>query len=280
MSEISEELLSGRRFAFGKNWSRFLAVVDQERIAAAEMSLRGLLEVEDLAGKSFLDVGSGSGLLSLAARRIGAQVHSVDVDSDSVACTSELKRRYFPDDTGWTVEQGSILDDDYLETLSEYDVVYAWGVLHHTGEMWRAIKNCTRLVKRRGTLAIAIYNDQGGVTRRWAVLKRLYNRSPRAVRILMVLGVGLWLETRAAGGRLLRLQNPLPFGVWSEKKRTRGMSVWHDLVDWVGGYPFEAARPEDVLHFVKAEGFVLTSLKTKRGHGNNQYVFERTGDSS
>jgi len=129
------------RFEFGDNWRKFLALLDEERIAAAEKSLLKVLEVDNLKGKKILDIGSGSGLFSLAARRLGAHVHSFDYDPQSVACTKELKRRFYPDDPEWTVEHGDILDRGYLKALGQYDIVYSWGVLHHTGAMWEALEN-------------------------------------------------------------------------------------------------------------------------------------------
>src|SRR5688572_10502146 len=129
------EVASGSRFEFGKNWSAFLTLLDDDRIAAAVGSLRAMLEVKDLKGKTFLDIGSGSGLFSLAARRLGAKVHSFDFDSSSFACTCELRTRYFPNDQDWRVEQGSALDAAYVASLGKFDIVYSWGVLHHTGEM-------------------------------------------------------------------------------------------------------------------------------------------------
>src|SRR6185369_14036983 len=137
MGQHSAEVNAGERFEFGKNWSRFLALLDERRIKEAEDSLKRMLEVETLEGKSFVDVGSGSGLFSLAARRLGAKVHSLDYDPNSVACTAELKRRYFPNDLSWRVEEGSALDRKYLASLGTFDVVYSWGVLHHTGKMWQ-----------------------------------------------------------------------------------------------------------------------------------------------
>lgn len=113
------------RFAFGDNWARFPTVLDDERIEEAERSLREMLQVERLDGKRFLDIGSGSGLPSLAARRLGAKVHSFDYDPQSVACTVELRRRYFPEDTHWVVERGSALDGSYLESLGTFDIVYS-----------------------------------------------------------------------------------------------------------------------------------------------------------
>src|SRR5690349_14790038 len=159
MNTATDDIAQGKRFEFGKNWSRFLAVLDEERIAEAQRSLAQMLEVTNLEGKSFLDVGSGSGLFSLAARRLGARVHSFDYDPQSVACGQELKRRYFADDPLWRVEQGSVLDRDYLNPLGSFDVVYSWGVLHHTGAMWEALGNVAPLVAEGGRLFIAIYND-------------------------------------------------------------------------------------------------------------------------
>ncbi|MEW6589792.1 MAG: class I SAM-dependent methyltransferase [Pseudomonadota bacterium] len=180
----------GERFEFGANWAQFLNVLNDERIALAEQSLSTMLGVSDLQGKRFLDIGSGSGLFSLVARRLGATVHSFDYDPQSVACTAELKRRYHPDDPDWTVEQGSALDKDYLHTLGQWDIVYSWGVLHHTGAMWQALENVTPLVRPGGTLFVAIYNYQRGTTPVWTWVKRAYSRLPDGLRWL-VLGPAL-----------------------------------------------------------------------------------------
>ncbi len=91
---------AGARFDFGDNWTRFLELLDDRRIGEAEASLRDMLGIADLRDRSFLDIGCGSGLFSLAARRLGAKVRSFDFDAQSVACARELKRRYFPDDAG------------------------------------------------------------------------------------------------------------------------------------------------------------------------------------
>ncbi len=265
-----------KHFAFGENWRNFLSVLNDERIAEAEKSLREMLRVETLAGKRFLDIGSGSGLFSLAARRLGAQVYSFDYDPDSVGCTQELRRRHFPGDTSreWHIEQGSVLDKDYLAKLGPFDIVYSWGVLHHTGNMWQALENAAGNVAPRGTLFIAIYNDEGWRSTLNKKIKQTYNGATPFVRNLMA---GIYLAHTSVRGfviDILQLKNPLDR--YRQKIQSRGMSVWYDVVDWLGGWPFEVASPEALFEFYYQRGFDLTKLKTvPRGHGCNEFVFRR-----
>jgi 2-polyprenyl-6-hydroxyphenyl methylase/3-demethylubiquinone-9 3-methyltransferase len=273
--ELTEQQVvqTERRFRFGENWRRFLSVLNDERIAEAEKSLCEMLAVDSLRGKSFLDIGSGSGLFSLAARRLGARVHSFDYDPQSVACTEELRRRYFADDTEWSIERGSVLDTDYIKRLGQFDIVYSWGVLHHTGAMWRALENAQVPVAEGGRLFIAIYNDQEGRSRLWLRVKRFYCSS--AVGRIIVLA--LFIPCFIIGGLakdLLRGRNPVRR--YSEYKKSRGMSIVHDWIDWLGGYPFEVARPEEIFSFYRERGFTLDKLVTCGGGlGNNQFVFTR-----
>ena len=178
VEEFRAEVASKERFEFGKNWRNFITKLNDGRIQQAELSLKKMLEVDTVEGKSFLDIGSGSGLFSLAARNLGANVTSFDYDESSVWCTNELNKRYHSDDQSWTVMHGSVLDTEFLATLGEFDFVYSWGVLHHTGDMWRALENTCKLVKPRGTLFIAIYNYQPILTPIWKKIKYLYNIHP------------------------------------------------------------------------------------------------------
>jgi len=267
-----QEIKQGDRFAFGENWRRFLANLNDTRIAEAEKSLRDMLEVDSLSGKTFLDVGSGSGLFSLAARRLGATVRSLDVDPASVACTMELRRRYFPDDARWVVEHGSALDEPYLASLGEYDVVYSWGVLHHTGNLWKALDLVQRRTKPGGKLFIALYNDQGRRSRYWKSIKKTYCSLPRILRPMVTIPVAVRLWGLTTVKDLLRGR---PLATQREYFRKRGMSAWRDVVDWVGGYPFEVSKPHEVFDFLRQRGFTLARLTTVGGGlGCNQFVFE------
>jgi SAM-dependent methyltransferase len=275
MTSALPEFESDRRFAFGANWERFLRVLSEERIAEAERSLKAMLGVERLDGRSLLDVGCGSGLFSLAARRLGGRVRSFDYDPKSVGCAQALRARYFPEDPQWVIGQGSVLDEPFIRSLGRYDVVYSWGVLHHTGAMWKALDMVLQPLQRPGQLFIAVYNQQAFWSRYYATLKRLYGRSPAGGQAVIAGGYAAAQVTKGLVRDLLSRRNPLTR--YREKIRDRGMSMWHDWVDWIGGYPFEVARPEEILDFYRRRGLRLERLKTcGGGQGCNEYVFRRS----
>lgn len=274
MTQHAAEIEAGERFAFGENWSAFLTQLDDRRIAAATDSLRQMLDVQDLQGVTFLDIGSGSGLFSLAARRLGAKVQSFDYDPASVACTRELKTRYYAQDDNWTVGSGSVLDLEYMNSFPKFDIVYSWGVLHHTGEMWLALENAGNRVKDGGLLFIAIYNDQGVVSKRWLWLKRTYNRTPKVFRPPILWAVFAKTMWRRMLKDFLTLHW---FRTFREYHAVRGMSVWRDMVDWVGGYPFEVAKPEAIFDFYRKKGFTLQKMKTCNDLGCNEFIFRKDG---
>ena len=271
----AREIAEGERFQFGSNWARFLGLVDEQRIRQAEDSLRTMLTRKDLAGVSFLDIGSGSGLFSLAARRLGARVRSFDYDPESVACTKELQRRYFPADDNWQVGQGSILDPDFVRELGTFDIVYSWGVLHHTGDMWNALELAHQAVAPDGWLFIAIYNDMGAQTSRWRVLKKTYVRLPAMLRPAFAALVSLPQEIRLAGSALLRGKPSDYIRGWTGYRANRGMSKWRDIVDWVGGYPYEAAKPDAIFQFFKDRGYSLEAMRCLGGLGCNEFLFKK-----
>ncbi len=261
------------RFGFGENWLEFEGGgVKEKEIVLAQKSLQDWLGLDDLQGKTFLDIGSGSGLFSLAAREMGAEkVYSIDYDEQSVECTKRISmRETMPHSWTWTIERGNVLDRAYMKNFyNSYDIVYSWGVLHHTGNMMLALEQAGKCVKENGILFISIYNDQGIESKIWKKVKKVYNQvSERKKRILLVFS-SLYLYGYKRTGMILKSSES------KNLKTERGMNEYTDLIDWVGGYPFEYVAPEKIITFYLNRGLELKKLMApgRKYGGCNQYLF-------
>ena len=261
-------------FEFGQNWQEFLESLTDERTETAGQSLLDFLQLTDLEGRSFLDIGCGSGLFSYCAHRLGAsRVESFDVDALSVKCCEHMHEREGQPDT-WRVSHGSVLDNGFMKELGQFDVVYAWGCLHHTGHMWRAIENAADCLAPGGLFYLAIYNDKrSGLlnSKNWLRIKQLYNRSPGIGKRVMewIYGASLLLS------KLLRFKNPVRYV--REYQQKRGMRWSRDLTDWIGGYPYESASVQNLFDFIRAKrpDLYLANLNTAKGLGCHELLFKR-----
>lgn len=237
-------------FSFGRNWSDYVSTVTDADIDSAISDIRTWLGPA-VEGKSIVDIGSGSGIHSLAFHRLGASsVLSIDVDPHSVSASKTLWEREQCPNT-WRVETGSILDERLVESLGSFDIVYSWGVLHHTGDMWRAIRNASSVVAPDGVLWISIYTKGPRYSKDLA-LKKAFNAASDAGKGWMI---RKWI-LRDMWRRAKRLKNP--FGWFSKSKR--GMNTYHDLIDWLGGLPYEVADPNEIIELGIDRGFVTERI--------------------
>jgi SAM-dependent methyltransferase len=273
---MSNRQVRDRRFRFGENWLGFARSIGTIQLTEAEVSLRRMLQCDTLGGLSFLDIGSGSGLFSLAARKLGARVHSFDFDEESVLCTARLRDRYFNGDREWTIERGSILDGAYVRSLGTFDVVYAWGVLHHTGAMLDALRAAARLVASGGVFAFALYH-RTLMCGLWRWEKRWYSvASPEAQQraravYVTLLRTAFFLTRRDFQSHVANYHS------------IRGMDFVHDVHDWMGGYPYESILAPEVDVLMRPLGFARiyatgTPLTTGIfGSGCDEYVYRQAG---
>ena len=258
---------SGRAFRFGKNWDLFIRrALSDERIRISREHILKFLELPDLAGKYFLDVGCGSGLSSRAALEAGAErVVSFDSDPDSVR-TTERVRQMSGSPPHWTVLRGSILDEAFVASLEPADIVYAWGVLHHTGQMWKAIEYAAGLMREHGVFYVALYT-RSSKSDYWVKVKKRYNSAQAFQKRLMELR---YIVRHTFLPQLLHRKNPLR---WIRNYESmRGMSYLTDLRDWLGGWPYEDAKIEDVLRFCRNK-LNLELINISTGEANTEYLF-------
>jgi 2-polyprenyl-3-methyl-5-hydroxy-6-metoxy-1,4-benzoquinol methylase len=274
VEDFHNQVASKERFEFGKNWKEFLAKLNNDRIKIAESSLMGMLKIDDFEGKNFLDIGSGSGLSSLAAINNGANVTSFDFDDKAVWCTNELKNRYYQNSHQWKIIQGSVLEDDFVSSLGLFDIVYSWGVLHHTGEMHKAIDNAVKLVDKDGIIFLAIYNDQGFKSHIWWIIKYTYNQLPGFLRKPFAYFLGFTTMFFTLIKYTIKLQ-PMKFIKPNiNYKESRGMSILSDMIDWYGGFPYEFLTYEHLVSYVEGKGFKLVNSEQASSLGCHQVVFK------
>lgn len=259
------------RFEFGKNWSKFVrSKFSQERCEVAKRWLLDFSRKESFEGTNFLDIGCGSGIHSLAAWQAGAtRVHSFDYDPNSVAATKMLWESAGRP-SNWKVEQGDVLSDDYIRSLGNWDFVYSWGVLHHTGAMWQAIQNAQSTVADGGTLYIALYSSDVQPQKEfWLEVKQRYNRSsPLGKRRLVWWYIWNFMLNR-------QLKNvPELVKRMLQHKFQRGMDLFADIRDWLGGWPMEYAGDQETVDFLEQKfGFTLANLST--GEACSEFLFLR-----
>jgi len=257
-------------FSFGKNWKKYLRrSYSEERLATARKWLLDFLDMPDLKGRIFLDIGCGSGIHSLAAWEAGARrVISIDIDPDSIEAVATLKRSR-GDPGNWEIRQGSILDDSLAENVPSADIVYSWGVLHHTGSLWKAIANSAKFLEPGSFFYIAIY-VKNSRSDHWTAVKQKYIHSGwwgcRMMELRYIARQFFWRPYPK------RIFKSLRYMITYQSKR--GMSFMTDIRDWLGGWPYEPATAEEVTRFCQ-EGLGLQKIRMRTGEENIEYLFLR-----
>lgn len=275
MSDQSDLELNSH-FPFGDNWAQYSKHVTDEHLMYAVNDLQRLLGVSTLVGKTFCDIGCGSGIHAVAAAKMGAKVTALDIDPISTATAISLAKKFGVSHL-LTVGNDSIFD--HMLPKSHFDVVYSWGVLHHTGAMWKAIEEAIKLVSlsSEGVFAVALYRKTR-LCSLWKIEKKFYNSSPKFIQV----SIRIFMTTLMDVAHLLRLRSPLK--VRSEYRKNRGMSHKHDIHDWLGGYPYESVQDTELKKFLTERNFDLERSFLRFpdkipmgifGSGCDEYVFKR-----
>jgi 2-polyprenyl-3-methyl-5-hydroxy-6-metoxy-1,4-benzoquinol methylase len=264
-------------FAFGANWAEYAKKLDENRVLEAQRGLTRLLGENGINSRAFLDIGCGSGAHALAAIRLGAKiVLAVDIDADSVTTTRNVLETYAPN-RNFRVEEASVFDMT-PEKYGGFDIVYSWGVLHHTGAMFEAVRRAAALVNDGGVFAFALYR-RTSFCWFWKREKKWYAKAtPRAQKLAEAVYVAVYWVATALRGRSWRR-------FIAEYPKNRGMDFYHDVHDWLGGYPYESISPDEVEQLMQELGFTkVRSFVTKTnliggifGSGCDEFVYRRQG---
>jgi 2-polyprenyl-6-hydroxyphenyl methylase/3-demethylubiquinone-9 3-methyltransferase len=237
-----------KRFEFGANWISYSRnALTKERIESARSDFNDLFDTIPFRGKTFLDIGFGQGLSMLCAREKGANVTGCDIDPKCGEAFA-LTEKAFGAGKPVTLVTGSILSEATVAALRKknsrgFDIVHSWGVLHHTGALHVAMETACSLTARNGYLVIAVYNRHWSGPY-WKAIKRAYGTVPPFMqRVLVVVSIPVIFCAKL----LVTGKNPL--------RQERGMEFMHDVVDWVGGYPYEYASAEEVQSCFAPRGF-------------------------
>ncbi len=271
--ELYEDIYK-KNFSFGKNWSEFLKKLDKEKIEDAKNSLKNFSGLETFKGKVFVDIGCGSGLFSLCALLLGAKkVVSVDIDDSSINCAKFLRNKYSYSQEKWEIIKGSALDKEFINSLPKADILYSWGVLHHTGNMYEAFENVEKLSKKKTLFYLAIYNEFNGVptSKTWRKIKKFYSSSGKISRKLMeIIYISYYVL-----GLLVYGRNPIKYIKKYNKNSVRGMDFFTDAKDWLGGYPYEYATTGKIKDYFEQKGFKLLKIRKSRREGCNEFLFRK-----
>jgi SAM-dependent methyltransferase len=253
------------QFSFGKNWQSFSnSSLSQERILRARKAFHDLFDGIELRGKRFIDIGFGQGLSLLFAIESGAEAFGIDNDMENSSAL-ETTRTIMNCAQIPVVQIVSILDSAFVRRHEhQFDIVHSWGVLHHTGDMTKAIENACALVSDNGYFICSIYNKHW-TSPIWKRIKWMYNVLPSPFQrvIIGVLYPIIYCAKWLATGK-------------SPTIMERGMDFFHNVVDWVGGYPYEYATMKEIMDLVCRQGLhCIRGFSAKVPTGCNEFVFRR-----
>jgi SAM-dependent methyltransferase len=130
---------------------------------------------EQIRGKRVLDAGCGQGRWSYGFIKLGATVRGIDTSVSAIKYANEHLKRTTPPARFCVL---NVLDERQLSKVfnnAEFDIIWCWGVLHHTGDPEKGFDNLVKLLKPGGTIHLYLYGKKSFVNKFW---RRVFNVMP------------------------------------------------------------------------------------------------------
>ncbi len=211
---------------------------------------------EEVKGKTVLDAGCGTGVFSIIFARNGAaKVTGIDISPGSLGTARGLKEKFGLANAEF--QQQDMLHLSFRD--ASFDIVWAWGTVHHTTDPLGAITELIRVLKPGGSLFLAIYK-QTSVTWIHEIIRKTMIRTPR----------WSWNVLAKAGAFML---TPVVFLFKRRQKSRKGEKLSELILDWYFVPIRHYYTPEEIRVFLERKKFRIEKYLAHSGRFNSSSNF-------
>ena len=223
---------------------------------ASETHWKIFYSPQDIEGKSVLDAGCGTGIFSIIFARNGAaSVLGIDISEGSLETAKALKTKF-------DLENASFQKQDMLDLPfadESFDIVWAWGTVHHTTDPFKAMSELIRVLRAEGSILLAVYT-RTRVTFLHEIIRKALVRTPR--------------KTWKALSKILALVlSPVVYFFKKREKSRKGEKLEELIMDWYFVPIRHYYYPEEIKVFLEEQGFTIEKYLPASGRFNSTSNF-------
>jgi ubiquinone/menaquinone biosynthesis C-methylase UbiE len=235
-------------------WTEYLPEVE-----ASENHWKIFYSGEEVKGKSVLDAGCGTGIFSIIFATNGAgRVTGIDISEGSLQTARGLKKKF-------NLENADFQKQDMLAlpfSDESFDIVWAWGTVHHTTDPFRAITELLRILKPSGSILLAVYK-RTRLTFLHEIIRKTLLRAPRKTWKGLARVMAFFLS-------------PVIFLFKKREKSRRGEKLEELIIDWYFVPIRHYYKPEEIRGFLEERGLVIEKYLPASGRfdSTSNFIFK------